>query len=170
MTLTTHRSPPLSRSTPTPLPPQQKLLTELVLELLIDMYLAFALDVKPCKVLFECPYHLWLCDAKTRLIGLVSSKELALVLNHPCLTVHKVQLFYQLVGFVCPHHLWCPHHSSCIHPWAKQWFIGPHYLPKFWGKNPKATTKVTLMSHQQGEWGSFPIYKFPGPNKYFILH
>ena len=23
-------------------------------------------------------------------------------------------------------------------------FIGPHYLPKCWGKKPKATTKVTL--------------------------
>ena len=42
----------------------------------------------------------------------------------------------------------CPHHSNCIHFLAKRWFVGPCHLPKFWGKKPKATTKVTPVSHQ----------------------
>ena len=31
---------------------------------------------------------------------------------------------------------------------AKPSFIGPHYLPKFWDKKPKVTTKVTPTNHQ----------------------
>ena len=30
----------------------------------------------------------------------------------------------------------------------KEQFVGPCHLPKFWGKKPKATTKMTLASHQ----------------------
>ena len=32
-------------------------------------------------------------------------------------------------------------------------FIGPHHLPKFWFKKPKATTKVTLTSQQKWQNG-----------------
>ena len=42
----------------------------------------------------------------------------------------------------------CPYFSNCIHTRAKVSFVGPHYLPKFWGKKPKATTKMALTSHQ----------------------
>ena len=27
---------------------------------------------------------------------------------------------------------------------TKEWFTGPHHLPKCWAKKPKATTKVTM--------------------------
>ena len=74
MTLTTHRSPPLS--TPTPLPPPQKLpielmielaidlVIELAIELVIDMHLPFVLDVKlSClSVPNTCDYVMWRQD------------------------------------------------------------------------------------------------------------
>ena len=34
----------------------------------------------------------------------------------------------------------CQHHWSGIPFWAKWQFVGPHHLPKFLGKKPKATT------------------------------
>ena len=54
----------------------------------------------------------------------------------------KFNFLLQQVGFECLHH------SSCIYFRAKVSFVGPCHLPKFWGKNIKATTKVTAMSHQ----------------------
>ena len=38
---------------------------------------------------------------------------------------------------------------------AEPSFIGPQNLPIFWGKKPKATTKVTLTNHQKQE--SIPV-------------
>ena len=54
----------------------------------------------------------------------------------------KFNFLLQQVGFECLHH------SSCIYFRAKVSFVGPCHLPKFWGNNIKATTKVTAMSHQ----------------------
>ena len=42
----------------------------------------------------------------------------------------------------------CLRYSSCIHIRTKVSFVCPHYLPKFWGKKPKETTKVTVTSRQ----------------------
>ena len=47
------------------------------------------------------------------------------------------QILLHMAGFECPHH-------NMVSPP----FVGPYHLPKLWGKKPKATTKVILMSHQ----------------------
>ena len=60
------------------------------------------------------------------------------------------QIIYVLhkVGFECLHHLMVSPslnlHAYC----SKVPFRGPHHLPQYWGKKLKATTKVTLASHQ----------------------
>ena len=41
------------------------------------------------------------------------------------------------------------HHSSCIHFLSKTVIHRSLHLPKFWGKKPKATIKVTVTSHQK---------------------
>ena len=41
---------------------------------------------------------------------------------------------------------------------AKPSFVGPHYIPKFRGKKPKATPKVTLTSHQKSQMKLLPIF------------
>ena len=53
--------------------------------------------------------------------------------------------------FECPHHLEVSHHSICILRMTKKVpFVGPQHLPKFWGKQPKATTKVTTKATKYG--------------------
>ena len=52
------------------------------------------------------------------------------------------------LGLSVPTTIDCPQYSSCIHTTANAPFIGLHHLPEIWGKKPKATTKVTLTSHQ----------------------
>ena len=68
-------------------------------------------------------------------------------------------------GLSFPTTSWYHHHWNCIHRMTKEWFIGSRHLPKFWGKKPKATTKVTLTSHQlwcnkmeQEFYSNFPFW------------
>ena len=69
-----------------------------------------------------------------------SARELEIIKKFYVPTTSKCKqfkiFFYHLVVVECPHHLTRHHHWSCIHFWAKKWFLGPHHLPKFWGKKP----------------------------------
>ena len=59
---------------------------------------------------------------------------------------------------MCPHHLEVqspPNVHSHSHE-RPSWV--PTRGPKFWGKNHQSTTKVTLMSHQQGSLPSLPSH------------
>ena len=56
------------------------------------------------------------------------------------------QIMLQQEGFEGPPPRCIPTTQSASS--SKGLFVGPHHLPKFWGKIPKATTKVTLRSHQ----------------------
>ena len=47
-----------------------------------------------------------------------------------------------------PHHLCMQKLLKLYSQTNKIPFVGPCYLAKFWGKKPRATTKVTLTSHQ----------------------
>ena len=48
------------------------------------------------------------------------------------------------VRFECPHHLMVSLPLNLHSQKGKVPFVSPCYLPKFWGKKPKATTKMTL--------------------------
>ena len=52
------------------------------------------------------------------------------------------KLYYSKLGLSVPTTSGYSHHSSCIH--TRVTFVGSCHLLKFWGKKPKATTKVTL--------------------------
>ena len=43
----------------------------------------------------------------------------------------------------------CPLHPNWMNFSAKHTFVSPCHLLKFWDKKPKATTKLTLTSHQR---------------------
>ena len=61
------------------------------------------------------------------------------------------QIFLLNIGFVCPYHIMvCP--SLNLHSQNdKVPLVGSCHLLKFWGKKPKATTKVTQPSYQWTE-------------------
>ena len=59
----------------------------------------------------------------------------------------KFKIYFYHLCLSVPAIYHCQHHWSCIPFWAKWQFIGPCHLQKFWGKKPKATTKVPLTSH-----------------------
>ena len=66
-----------------------------------------------------------------------------------CLWVQKVQNLLHMVQFECPNHFMVSPPLKMHSQNDKVALVGPHNLPKLWGKKPKATTKVTLTSHQQ---------------------
>ena len=45
------------------------------------------------------------------------------------------------VGIQCPYNLMCPYHWTCIHRMTEEQFVCPRHLPKFCGKNRKATLR-----------------------------
>ena len=49
----------------------------------------------------------------------------------------QVQEVFKMI-FLTASRIKCPQHSSCIHLRAKVQFVGPHHLPKFWGKKGKS--------------------------------
>ena len=53
------------------------------------------------------------------------------------------------VLFECPLHLRVSPPLNLHSQNDKVPLVRPNHLPKFWGKKPKATTKVTLTSHQK---------------------
>ena len=57
----------------------------------------------------------------------------------------KLNFLNLLVVLECPHYLTLSAPLK-LHSFSTKMTI-PRHLPKFWGKKPKATTKVTLTSH-----------------------
>ena len=88
--------------------------------------------------------------------ALARGRENHKVFLHPhCLRVYKI-LFLKPSSSVWvspPPHFVSTTEAAFLFEQKKKQFVvvGSCHLPKFWGKKPKATTKVTLTSHQSVE-------------------
>ena len=98
-------------------------------------------NYKLCKLAF-CACTDWISALVPVLTVVALGGGVFLGLHLPNVYKYWNELSYYRSGLCVPttsdcHYHWV--HSSYIHFWAKEQFIGPHHLSKFWGKKPKAT-------------------------------